>query len=101
MAGVSGSSLNELTNLLDSGHNSGKGHRYDTLTEKQLAAVYHTLLAKEPITGMAPIKVITTYPILAWVRDWTQKPRRVWHRCPHWPSKVLTYSSIVPSLVAP
>ena len=28
---VSGSGLNELTNPLDSGHNSGKGQRYDTL----------------------------------------------------------------------
>ena len=46
-----------------------------TLIEKQLAAMYHALLATEPITGMALIKVITTYPILGWVRDWTQKPR--------------------------
>ena len=37
--------------------------------------MYHALLDTEPITGMAPIKVITTYPILGWVRDWTQKPR--------------------------
>ena len=31
------------------------------LIEKQLAAMYHALLATEPITGMAPIKVITSY----------------------------------------
>ena len=35
-----------------------------TLTEKHLAPVYHALLAMEPITGTAPIKVITTYPIV-------------------------------------
>ena len=40
-----------------------------TLIEKQLAAMYHTLLATEPITGMALIKVIITYPILGWVQD--------------------------------
>ena len=34
-----------------------------TLIEKQLAAVYHALLATEPITRMALIKVITTYLI--------------------------------------
>lgn len=37
--------------------------------------MYHALLATEPITGMALIKVITTYAILGWVWDWTQKPR--------------------------
>ena len=37
------------------------------LIEKQLAAVYHALLITETITGKAPIKVITTYPILGWV----------------------------------
>ncbi|XP_057360842.1 uncharacterized protein LOC130684319 [Manis pentadactyla] len=45
-----------------------------TLIEKQLAAVYHALLAMEPIAGTAPTKVITTYPITGWVRDWTQRP---------------------------
>ena len=29
----------------------------------------------EPIAGTAPTKVITTYPIAGWVRDWTQRPR--------------------------
>ena len=38
-----------------------------TLIEKQLAVVYHTLLATEPIIGTAPTKVITTYPIMGWV----------------------------------
>ena len=38
-----------------------------TLIEKQLAAVYHALLAMESITGTAPTKVITTYPIMGWV----------------------------------
>ena len=38
-----------------------------TLIEKQLAAVYHVLLATEPIAGTAPIKVITSYPIAGWV----------------------------------
>ena len=46
-----------------------------TLIEKQLAAVYHTLLAMELISRTAPTKVITTYPIMGWVRDWTQRPR--------------------------
>ena len=45
-----------------------------TLIEKQLAAVYHALLAMELITRKAPTKVITTYPIVGWVRDWTQRP---------------------------
>ena len=45
-----------------------------TLTEKQLAAVYHALLATEPTAGTAPTKVITTYPIAGWVRDRTQRP---------------------------
>ena len=45
-----------------------------TLIEKQQPAVYHTLLAMEPITGTATTKVITTYPIVGWVRDWTQRP---------------------------
>ena len=31
MAVVSGSILNKLSNLLDTGHNSGKGERYNTL----------------------------------------------------------------------
>ena len=46
-----------------------------TLVEKQLAAVYHTLLVTNAITGTAPTKVITTYPIMESVRDWTQRPR--------------------------
>ena len=46
-----------------------------TLIEKQLAAVYHALLATEPIAGTAPTKVITSYPITGWVRDWTQRPQ--------------------------
>ncbi|XP_057354456.1 uncharacterized protein LOC130682963 [Manis pentadactyla] len=45
-----------------------------TLIEKQLAAVYHALVATEPITRTAPTKVITTYPIAEWVRDCTQSP---------------------------
>ena len=50
----------------------GEEVRY-TLTEKQLAVVYHTLLATEPIAGTAPTKVITTYPIAEWVRVWTKR----------------------------
>ena len=46
-----------------------------TLIEKQLAAVYHALLATEPITRTAPTKVVTTYPIMGWVRDGTQRPQ--------------------------
>ena len=34
------------------------------MIEKQLAAVYHALLATEPIAGTAPTKVITSYPIM-------------------------------------
>ena len=45
------------------------------VTLKQLAAVYHNLLATEPITGTAPTKVIIFYPIAGWVQDWTQRPR--------------------------
>ena len=45
-----------------------------TLIEKQLAAVYHALLATVPIARMALTKVITSYPIAGWVRDWTQRP---------------------------
>ena len=49
MDGVFGSSLNGHANLLDSGHNYGKGAEvWYTLIEKQLAAVYHALLATEP-----------------------------------------------------
>ena len=46
-----------------------------TFIEKQLAAVYHALLATEPITGTALIKVTTNYPITGWVQDWTQRPQ--------------------------
>ena len=45
-----------------------------TLTEKQLAALYHALLAMEPMAGTALTKVITTYPIAQWVGDWIQRP---------------------------
>ena len=45
------------------------------LIEKQLAAVYHALLAMEAITGTAPTNVITTYPNTGWVQDWTQGPQ--------------------------
>ena len=38
-----------------------------TLIEKHLAAVYHTFLATEPISGTALTKVITTYPITGWL----------------------------------
>ena len=38
-----------------------------TLIEKQLTAVYHAMLAMEPITRTVPTKVITTYPIVGWV----------------------------------
>ena len=33
------------------------------LIEKQLAAVYHALSVMEPIAGIAPTKIMTTYPI--------------------------------------
>ena len=42
-----------------------------TLIEKQLAAVYHALLATEPITGTALTKEITTHPIMG--VDWIQR----------------------------
>ena len=29
----------------------------------------------ESIAGKAPTKVITTYPIVGWVRDWTHRPQ--------------------------
>ena len=45
------------------------------MIEKQLAAVYHALLATEPITGKALTKVITNYAIMGCVRDWTQRPQ--------------------------
>ena len=43
--------------------------------EQQLTAVYHSLLATESITGTALTKVITTYLIVGWLQDWTQRPQ--------------------------
>ena len=67
-----------------------------TVIEKQLAAVYNALLAMEPITGTAPTKVITNYPIVGWVQDWTQRPQSGMHRYLHWPNEVHIYSSVAP-----
>ena len=36
--------------------------------------MYAALLAKEAITGIAPVTVRTTYALAGWVRDWTAKP---------------------------
>ena len=58
------------------GHNYGKEQRVRvTSIEKQLAAVYHALLATVPIARMALTKVITSYPIAGWVQDCTRSPR--------------------------
>ena len=45
-----------------------------TFIGKQRAAVYHALLAPEPITGTTLTKVIPTYPIAGSVQDYTQRP---------------------------
>ena len=45
-----------------------------SLIERQLAAVYVSLLATEGVTGIAPMTVRTMYPIAGWVLDWMAKP---------------------------
>ena len=72
-----------------------------TLIGNQLAAVYHALLAMEPIARTAPTKVKTTYPIVGWVRDWTQRPRSGMAQHLHWPNGAHIYSSAAPSLLSP
>lgn len=52
----------------------GAETRY-TLVEKQLAAVYATLLSTEAITGKAPELVKATCPRVGWLHYWVSSPK--------------------------
>ena len=50
------------------------------LIEKQLAAMYHALLAMETITGTAPVQVRINYSIMGGYETVPKSHRVVWHR---------------------
>ena len=49
------------------------------MMEKQLAAVYATLLSTKVITGKVLVHIKTTYPIEGWLWSWVSSPKtREW-----------------------